>query len=114
MGKKAKEQKRANRFGPQPNKFISWKEQKEYKDYKEAVGPVKLPSIRKQFVGSVYTESETILTDDYPVFPGYLYIMDEYIVESPIQGTVADLKRIGLSEEGKGDEVRRCDIYGRK
>lgn len=107
MGKKAKTEKRAahdnwaNRNKPKENPIQEYR--KEFK----------LPSIRKQYVGTVYTKSENVLPDDYPVYPGYLYIMDGYIVEAPSRGTVATLKGIGIREEGKGEEVRRCDISGR-
>lgn len=52
-------------------------------------------------------ESETILSDDYPVYWDYIYIVDGIIIQSPIQGTVKDLKR-----EYPAKEVRRCDIFG--
>ena len=49
--------------------------------------------------------SEIILDDDYPVFPGYAYIADVEVVESPIHGTVAALKRnLGVKE------IRRFDF----
>jgi len=49
--------------------------------------------------------SEIILDDDYPVFPGYAYIADGEVVESPIHGTVETLKRnLGVKE------IRRFDF----
>ena len=56
---------------------------------------------------------EPILVDtypiyDYPVPQGYWYIIDGLLVQSPIIGTVADLKRLF-----QATEIRRCDIIGR-
>ena len=48
---------------------------------------------------------EIILEDDYPVFPGYAYIGDGELIESPIQGNVGRLKQI-LNVK----EVRRFDF----
>jgi hypothetical protein len=54
-------------------------------------------------------EGETILDDHYPVFCGYAYVGDGRVVESPVEGTVRDLKRaLGVSE------VRRCELVKRQ
>lgn len=46
-----------------------------------------------------FTERERILSDDYSVYPTYYYLGDGKLIESPIKGTVADLKR--LKKENK-------------
>jgi hypothetical protein len=52
---------------------------------------------------------ERILPDDYPVYPGYVYVADGNPISSPIEGTVRGLKRaIGAKE------IRRCDLVGRE
>ncbi len=52
---------------------------------------------------------EPILDDDYPVFAGYLYVLDGRIYSSDITGKVRDLKaRYGVNV------VKRCDIVGRR
>jgi hypothetical protein len=53
--------------------------------------------------------NEPILDDDYPVYFGYLYVLDGVPIQSDIEGTVAQLKRYYTVEE-----VRRCDIAGRR
>ncbi len=50
--------------------------------------------------------SETILEDSANVFWDYVYIADNKIIRSNIQGTVKDLKR-----DLKAKEIRRCDIF---
>jgi len=52
---------------------------------------------------------EPVLSDDYPVHCGYLYVVNGEAIHSPIDGTIADLKRIF-----KVAEVRRCDIAWRE
>ncbi len=54
-------------------------------------------------------EGETILPDDYPVHWGYAYVADDEVVESDIEGTVAELKR-NLNAK----EIRRCSIIKRQ
>lgn len=51
-------------------------------------------------------DTETILQDDYPVFPGYAYIADGVFITSPIGGTVGGLK-VRLNAK----EIRRCDLF---
>lgn len=53
-------------------------------------------------------KGETILADDYPVYAGYFYVCDGEARQSPLQGTVADLKR-----ELDAKEVRRCELIKR-
>lgn len=52
-------------------------------------------------------DSERILEDDYPVYFGYVYIMDGIVQSSPIQGTVGSLK-VAM----KVKQVMNCDIFG--
>lgn len=54
----------------------------------------------------MFTERE--LTDDYPVFTGYLYVVDGEPRNSPIKGNVGDLKRAL-----RADTVTSCDVVGR-
>jgi len=49
---------------------------------------------------------ETVLPDDYNVFPYYVYIVDMKFVRSEGHGSVKDLKRwLNASE------VRRCELF---
>lgn len=50
--------------------------------------------------------SEQELSDDYNVYFGYVYIVDGYVVRSPIEGYVRDLKR-----ELKARIVLNCQLY---
>ena len=53
---------------------------------------------------------EPILDDDYPVYAGYLYVVDGKVVVSDWHEiTVRELK-LRL----KANEVRKCDIAGRR
>lgn len=52
--------------------------------------------------------NEPVLEDDYPVYSGYYYVADGSPIQSPIAGTVRDLKQIGQYRE-----IRRCDAVGR-
>ena len=52
---------------------------------------------------------EPVLDDDYPIYPGYMYVVDGEVMRSLFSGTVADIKR-----EFKCVEVRRCDLVGRE
>lgn len=56
---------------------------------------------------------EDILTDDYPVYAGYYYVVDGRVVVSDVQGTVRDLRRDLIQQGQSADEVRRCDIVKR-
>jgi len=53
-------------------------------------------------------ENETVLADDYPVYPGYAYVMDGVAMASDIRGNVRDLK----AKHGY-NEIRRCNIVAR-
>jgi len=49
---------------------------------------------------------EVVLADDYPVYVGLVYIMDNRLIRSEITATVGTLKGItGASE------VRRCELF---
>lgn len=51
---------------------------------------------------------EPILEDDYPVFASYWYVADGKPIRSPVQGSVADLKRaIGAKEINRCAAVKR-------
>jgi hypothetical protein len=52
-------------------------------------------------------KDETVLEDNYPVYPDYVYIADLKLIRSEIKGTVADLKR-----QLDVKEIRRCDLFG--
>lgn len=53
-------------------------------------------------------ESETVLSDDYPIYIEHFYIIDGDIALSQIKGSVKDLKdRYNIKE------IRRCDIVKR-
>ncbi len=56
---------------------------------------------------------ERVLPEDYPVYCGYIYLVDDEVIRSDITGTVTDLKRnlVSLGKEAK--EVKNCDIVGR-
>ena len=56
---------------------------------------------------------EPELEDDYPVFAGYLYVVDGRIVESNVSGYVRDLKRDQRNQGCSAEVVCRCDIVGR-
>ena len=51
---------------------------------------------------------EKILSDNHPVYYGYLYLCDSRIVSSDIEGKVSDLKH-----DAKCNEVRNCDLAER-
>ena len=51
-------------------------------------------------------ESEKVLADVFPVYPGYCYIVDLKVVVSEVCGTVLLLKQ---SLDAK--EVRQCDMF---
>lgn len=57
---------------------------------------------------------EKILPDDYPVFWNYLYVADEEVIKSDIQGTVLDLKRNLLEQGISCNRITSCDIVGRQ
>jgi hypothetical protein len=52
--------------------------------------------------------NESVLPDEYPVFPDYFYLADGKVVQSPIRGDVASLKSVL-----KAQEIKRCDAVGR-
>lgn len=52
---------------------------------------------------------ETILPDDYPVYPYFVYIADMKFIKCPIHSIVGIWKKkFGLKE------IRKCDIFGHK
>lgn len=53
---------------------------------------------------------EPILPDDYPIYAGYLYIVDGKLHVSDFH----DVTVLYLKRKLGANEVRRCDIYGRK
>ena len=53
-------------------------------------------------------QGETVLEDNYPVYPGYLYVADGKVITSEFQGTVGRLKAVH-----KATEIRRCNIAAR-
>lgn len=57
---------------------------------------------------------EPILDNDYPVFAGYYYVVDDAIVMSDITGTVSQFRaRCQRLLNVKAEIVKRCDIFGR-
>jgi len=58
--------------------------------------------------------NERILENDYPVNWGYLYVADNRIIRSDIQGTIADLKRDLRSQGISCTVITLCDIEGRR
>lgn len=38
-------------------------------------------------------ETKEILSDDYPIYMGYVYVVDGKVIESDITGTVKDFKK---------------------
>lgn len=58
--------------------------------------------------------NEPILEDDFPVHPGYFYVVDDRVICSDISGNVHRLKIDVQSYYGLSAEtVKRCDINGR-
>lgn len=56
------------------------------------------------------TLDERVLPDDYPIYGDYLYVVDGKVTRSDWHGiTVREYK----AREGV-EEVRRCDIEGRR
>jgi len=55
--------------------------------------------------------SEPELPHDYPVHPGYFYVVNGQVIESPISGDVAKLRRVLNLPYAA---VCRCDIYSRQ
>lgn len=51
---------------------------------------------------------EPVLENDYPVYPGYLYVADGEVVQSPVEGNVRRLERAV-----NATEIRRCDMAAR-
>jgi len=54
-------------------------------------------------------EGENILQDDYPVHIGYMYLVDEELISSPITGTVRNLKN-----EYSAKEVRNYKLFAER
>lgn len=58
---------------------------------------------------------ERILPDDYPVFCDYLYVVNNKVIRSDVQGTIRDLKRDLRSHfKIEVSDIYSCDIEGRK
>ena len=55
----------------------------------------------------ILKDTEVVLQDDYPVYPGYTYIADrKFIRNSSVFGTVGQLKKhLGVGE------IRRCELF---
>jgi len=91
---------------PKDHQVLSKRQRKEAAQrWKRAVNSIRmhqLDNIRKD---------EIVLADDHPVSPGYLYIVDGWVVTCPIEGTVADLRRCCIKEYGKADEVRNYQMF---
>lgn len=54
--------------------------------------------------------NEPVLADDYPIYADYLYVADGKVIRSDWHGITA---RQFKNREGI-QELRRCDIYGRR
>lgn len=52
--------------------------------------------------------NERELENDYPVYFGYLYIVDKRVIRSNIQGTISDLKK-----DLRAKVIKNCDMIGR-
>jgi len=50
--------------------------------------------------------SEVILEDNYPIYAGYVYIVDNKFTRSEITGTVRTWK-----EWSGAQEIRRCELF---
>lgn len=57
----------------------------------------------------VVFEKERELENDYPIYPGFLYVVDGGVWRSPDTMTVSELKK-----RGNFSSVKNCDISGRK
>lgn len=57
---------------------------------------------------------EDRLANDFPIFPGYLYVVDGRVTQSEVQGTVLDLKRQEISKGKTAAIVTRCNIKDRE
>ncbi len=56
-----------------------------------------------------------MLNDDYPVFPGYMYVVDGHIITSDVGGCVRDLKRnIHQNYLHVVEKVETCRIMDHK
>ena len=53
---------------------------------------------------------EDVLPDDYPMYPGYAYVVDG----KPISNPYDKLSVAAFKQRTKALEVRRCDIFGRR
>lgn len=51
---------------------------------------------------------EKVLDDDYPVYAGFLYVIDGIVSMSEMSGTVGQLKKLNEAEV-----ITTCDIVGR-
>jgi hypothetical protein len=83
---------------------------------------VRMEEVRKekeafsQFNKTGIKEGEYILSDDYPVYWGYTYVIDHEggkVVTSNIQGTVKRLKDYLLAKGYKFESVYNCNFAAR-
>lgn len=52
--------------------------------------------------------SEKLLPDDYPIYPGYYYLVNGRVMRSYVHSTVANVKRMSGAKE-----VRSCSLVDR-
>jgi len=57
--------------------------------------------------------SEKRLPDDYPVIQTYYCVADDAVIESPLNGTILDLKNHLIKEGISCEEITNCDIFER-
>lgn len=67
-----------------------------------------ITDVKKADITSGPLESETVLEDDYPIYPGYTYLADGKMIIAMYPCSVAFFKN---RENVK--EVRRCDLAAR-
>lgn len=56
----------------------------------------------------IIRETELVLDDDYPIYCGYLYVADNYVITSDYTGSAKEFKF-----EYKINELRNCDFMAR-
>ena len=54
----------------------------------------------------ILTKAETVLSDDYPIYAGFVYIVDKRFTRCPVMGTVGSWKQYAGAKE-----IRRCDLW---
>ncbi len=84
----------------------------------QLIGRVVASEIRKTYRLEKEEEAKPIkpliepeLPHNYPVHPGYFYVVNGQVIESPISGDVAKLRRVLNLPYAA---VCRCDIYSRQ